>query len=220
MDGAQDVWDVQLDHLNLRNNRIVGELPDEIRKLSESLVRQPTPPRPAQRRGETMRCENGDLTSSLAPFSNACFLAGGAVPGREQPDGPARLPRGVHAAAAAHRQRQPAAVGLRVRVEIVESQKYKSAGESQPVPIMNDGGWPCLGGRVIGSPCLGGRAPTHGCRAYADRGDVLAGPCRPSRPSCQSCTPHPTTSAGCRRPCGGARPGVLLGGRVDWDLPT
>jgi hypothetical protein len=111
-------------------------------------------------------------------------------------------------------------VGLRVRVEIVESQKYKSAGESQPVPIMNDGGWPCLGGRVIGSPCLGGRAPTHGCRAYADRGDVLAGPCRPSRPSCQSCTPHPTTSAGCRRPCGGARPGVLLGGRVDWDLPT
>jgi len=33
-----DVWDVKLDHLNLRNNQIAGELPVEIVKLKDTLV--------------------------------------------------------------------------------------------------------------------------------------------------------------------------------------
>jgi Leucine-rich repeat (LRR) protein len=33
-----DVWDVKLDHLNLRNNEIAGELPVEIVKLKDTLV--------------------------------------------------------------------------------------------------------------------------------------------------------------------------------------
>eukprot|EP01050_Picozoa_sp_SAG11_P035310 SAG11_NODE_12882_length_681_cov_1.039519_2_plen_135_part_00 len=32
-----DVWDVRLEHLNLRNNCIAGELPEDVEKLTHSL---------------------------------------------------------------------------------------------------------------------------------------------------------------------------------------